>query len=145
NKDLGELAGPMITYLIPLLIAYSGGRLIHEMRGGIIAAVATMGVIVALPETPMLLGAMIMGPLVGWLMKKTDEFIQPRTQQGFEMLFNNFSAGILGVIMTIICFKILSPIIEFIFLILSVVVEALVHAYLLILVILHVLYSKFIL
>ena len=75
NKDLSQLAGPMITYLIPLLIAYSGGRLIHEMRGGIIAAVATMGVIVALPDTPMLLGAMIMGPLVGWLMKKTDEFI----------------------------------------------------------------------
>lgn len=50
NKELGELASPMISYLIPLLIAYSGGRLIHEMRGGIIAAVATMGVIVALPD-----------------------------------------------------------------------------------------------
>lgn len=70
NKDLAQLAGPMITYLIPLLIAFSGGRLIHGLRGGIIAATATMGVIVALPDTPMLLGAMIMGPLVGWLMKK---------------------------------------------------------------------------
>ena len=50
-----------------------------------------MGVIVALPDTPMLLGAMIMGPLVGWLMKKVDQFLQPRTPQGFEMLFNNFS------------------------------------------------------
>lgn len=131
NKDLSELAGPMISYLIPLLIAYSGGRLIHEMRGGIIAAVATMGVIVALPDTPMLLGAMIMGPLVGWLMKKTDEFIQPRTPQGFEMLFNNFSAGILGFIMTIVGFKILAPIMEFIMHILSLAVEALVHAHLL--------------
>ena len=127
NKDLSELAGPMISYLIPLLIAYSGGRLIHEMRG----AVATMGVIVALPDTPMLLGAMIMGPLVGWLMKKTDEFIQPRTPQGFEMLFNNFSAGILGFIMTIVGFKILAPIMEFIMHILSLAVEALVHAHLL--------------
>lgn len=131
NKDLSQLAGPMISYLIPLLIAYSGGRLIHEMRGGIIAAVATMGVIVALPDTPMLLGAMIMGPLVGWLMKKTDEFIQPRTPQGFEMLFNNFSAGILGFIMTIIGFKILAPIMEFIMHVLSLAVEALVHAHLL--------------
>ncbi|UUY78686.2 PTS mannitol transporter subunit IICB [Staphylococcus saprophyticus] len=131
NKDLSELAGPMISYLIPLLIAYSGGRLIHEMRGGIIAAVATMGVIVALPDTPMLLGAMIMGLLVGWLMKKTDEFIQPRTPQGFEMLFNNFSAGILGFIMTIVGFKILAPIMEFIMHILSLAVEALVHAHLL--------------
>lgn len=131
NKDLSQLAGPMITYLIPLLIAYSGGRLIHEMRGGIIAAVATIGVIVALPDTPMLLGAMIMGPLVGWLMKKTDEFIQPRTPQGFEMLFNNFSAGILGFIMTIIGFKVLAPIMQFIMHILSLAVESLVHAHLL--------------
>ena len=131
NKELGELASPMISYLIPLLIAYSGGRLIHEMRGGIIAAVATMGVIVALPDTPMLLGAMIMGPLVGWLMKKTDQFIQPRTPQGFEMLFNNFSAGILGFIMTLVGFKILAPIMSFIMHILSLAVGGLVHAHLL--------------
>lgn len=131
NKDLATLAGPMITYLIPLLIAFSGGRLIYDLRGGIIAATATMGVIVALPDTPMLLGAMIMGPLVGWLMKKTDQLIQPRTPQGFEMLFNNFSAGILGFIMTIAGFKILAPLMKFIMHILSVAVEALVHAHLL--------------
>lgn len=121
----------MIKFLIPLLIAFSGGRLIHGLRGGIIAATSTMGVIVALPDTPMLLGAMIMGPLVGWLMKKTDEIVQPRTPQGFEMLFNNFSAGILGFIMTILSFEILAPIMKFIMHILSVAVEALVHAHLL--------------
>ena len=131
NKDLAQLADPMIKFLIPLLIAFSGGRLIHGLRGGIIAATSTMGVIVALPDTPMLLGAMIMGPLVGWLMKKTDEIIQPRTPQGFEMLFNNFSAGILGFIMTILSFEILAPIMKFIMHILSVAVEALVHAHLL--------------
>ncbi|KAB7643844.1 PTS mannitol transporter subunit IICB [Staphylococcus sp. B2-b] len=131
NKDLAQLADPMIKFLIPLLIAFSGGRLIHGLRGGIIAATATMGVIVALTDTPMLLGAMIMGPLVGWLMKKTDEIVQPRTPQGFEMLFNNFSAGILGFIMTILSFEILAPIMKFIMHILSVAVEALVHAHLL--------------
>ncbi|AKS66050.1 PTS mannitol transporter subunit IICB [Staphylococcus coagulans] len=131
NKDLAQLADPMIKYLIPLLIAFSGGRLIHGIRGGIIAATSTMGVIVALPQTPMLLGAMIMGPLVGWLMKKVDEWIQPRTPQGFEMLFNNFSAGILGFIMTILGFEILAPIMKFVMHILSVAVEGLVHAHLL--------------
>ncbi|WP_195225542.1 PTS mannitol transporter subunit IICB [Staphylococcus warneri] len=131
NKDLAQLADPMIKFLIPLLIAFSGGRLIHGLRGGIIAATSTMGVIVALPDTPMLLGAMIMGPLVGWLMKKTDEIVQPRTPQGFKMLFNNFSAGILGFIMTILSFEILAPIMKFIMHILSVAVEALVHAHLL--------------
>ena len=133
NKQLSQLAGPMISYLIPLLIAFSGGRLIHGLRGGIIAATSTMGVIVALPDTPipMLLGAMIMGPLVGWLMKKTDEIIQPRTPQGFEMLFNNFSAGILGFIMTILSFELLAPLMKFIMHILSVAVEFLVHLHLL--------------
>lgn len=131
NKELSQLADPMIKYLIPLLIAFSGGRLIHGIRGGIIAATSTMGVIVALPQTPMLLGAMIMGPLVGWLMKKVDEWIQPRTPQGFEMLFNNFSAGILGFIMTILGFEILAPIMKFVMHILSVAVEGLVHAHLL--------------
>ena len=89
------------------------------------------GVIVALPDTPMLLGAMIMGPLVGWLMKKVDQFLQPRTPQGFEMLFNNFSAGILAFIMTILGFKLLAPIMQFIMHILSVAVEFLVHLHLL--------------
>ena len=131
NKQLSQLAGPMITYLIPLLIAFSGGRLFHGLRGGIIAATSTMGVIVALPDTPMLLGAMIMGPLVGWLMKKIDEIIQPRTPQGFEMLFNNFSAGILGFIMTILSFELLAPLMKFIMHILSVAVEFLVHLHLL--------------
>src|SRR5699024_9641825 len=120
NKDLGELAGPMITYLIPLLIAYSGGRLIHEMRGGIIAGVATMGVIVALPETPMLLGVMITRPLVVWLMNIACGFIQPRTLQGLERLFNKFSAGILAVLRTIRDVKILARIMRFIMHILSV-------------------------
>ena len=77
------------------------------------AATATMGVIVALPETPMLLGAMIMGHLL-MVNEKVDQFVQPRTPQGFEMLFNNFSAGILGFIMTIIGFEILAPIMKFI-------------------------------
>ena len=45
NKELSQLAGPMITYLIPLLIAFSGGRLIHDLRGGIVAATATMGLL----------------------------------------------------------------------------------------------------
>ncbi|MCU5746615.1 PTS mannitol transporter subunit IICB [Staphylococcus sp. SQ8-PEA] len=131
NKELGSLSDPMIKYLIPLLIAFSGGRLLHDIRGGIIAAVSTMGVIVALPNTPMLLGAMIIGPLVGWLMKKTDQFIQSRTPQGFEMLFNNFSAGILGFIMTIISFVVIAPIMKLIMHILSVLVGSLVHAHLL--------------
>lgn len=112
NEELAKMVDPMIKFLIPLLIAFSGGRLVHDLRGGIVGATATMGIIAAFPDTPMLIGAMIMGPLVGWLMKKVDQFIQPRTPNGLEMLFNNFSAGFLAFFMTILGFKILGPIVE---------------------------------
>ncbi|MCD5142137.1 MULTISPECIES: PTS mannitol transporter subunit IICB [Mammaliicoccus] len=112
NEELSSMVDPMIKYLIPLLIAFSGGRLVHGLRGGVVGATATMGVIAAFPDTPMLIGAMIMGPLLGWLMKKVDQFLVPRTPQGFEMLFNNFSAGILAFIMAIVGFKGLAPLVE---------------------------------
>lgn len=112
NEELAAMVDPMIKYLIPLLIAFSGGRLVHDLRGGIVGATATMGVIAAFPETPMLIGAMIMGPLVGWLMKKVDAYLQPRTPNGLEMLVNNFSAGFLAFFMTILGFKALAPVVS---------------------------------
>lgn len=100
NEDIAGMVGPMITYLLPLLIAFTGGRLVHGMRGGVVGATATMGIIAA-ADSPMLLGAMIMGPLSGYLMKKVDEFLIPRTKQGLEMLVNNFSAGILAFLLAL--------------------------------------------
>ena len=61
----------MITYLLPILIGYTGGRMVHGNRGAVVGAIATMGV-VAGADVPMFLGAMIMGPLGGCLMKKVD-------------------------------------------------------------------------
>src|SRR5690606_41871794 len=89
------LVRPMITYLLPLLIGFTGGRLVHGIRGGVVGAVATIGVIVG-AETPMFLGAMIAGPLAARVMKKVDGWIQPRVAAGFEMLVDNCTAGILG-------------------------------------------------
>jgi PTS system mannitol-specific IIC component len=91
----------MITYLLPLLIGYSGGRLVYDVRGGVVGAVATMGVIVG-TDIPMFLGALIMGPLGGFVIKRFDRLIESRVRQGFEMLVNNFSAGILGGLLAII-------------------------------------------
>ncbi len=103
NKDLAELVGPMITFLLPLLIGFTGGKLVHGHRGGVVGAVATMGVIVGAailsPDyalAPMFLGAMIMGPLGGWIIKQFDEAIEGKVKPGFEMLIDNFSAGIVG-------------------------------------------------
>ena len=97
------LVGPMITYLLPLLIANTGGRMVYGERGGVVASIATVGVIVG-TNIPMFLGAMIMGPLAAWLMKKVDAIWDGKIRAGFEMLVNNFSAGILGMLLAIVGF-----------------------------------------
>ncbi|GAA0998297.1 PTS mannitol transporter subunit IICB [Subtercola frigoramans] len=104
------LVGPMITYLLPLLIANTGGRMIYSTRGGVVAVVATMGVIVGSP-VPMFIGAMVMGPLAAWIMKQVDKVWANKIKPGFEMLVDNFSAGILGAILAIAGFFLVAPLI----------------------------------
>ncbi len=111
NEQLAKLVGPMITYLLPVLIGFSGGRLVHGFRGGVVGAAATIGVIVG-TDVPMFIGAMIMGPLGGYLIKQIDAVLEPRTPSGFEMLVNNFSAGILAAILTIFGFLAIGPVVE---------------------------------
>ena len=110
NETFAKLVGPMITYLLPLLIGYTGGKMVHGHRGGVVGAAATMGVVVG-AGVPMFLGAMIMGPFGGWAMKKVDEMLEDRVGVGFEMLVNNFSAGILGVILALLGFVIIGPVV----------------------------------
>ena len=109
NEKLSALVGPMITYLLPLLIGYTGGKMIGGIRGGVVGAIATMGVIIG-AEVPMFLGAMAMGPLGGWVIKKFDRWAENKTPAGFEMLVNNFSAGILGGILAILGFLAIGPV-----------------------------------
>ncbi|MCU1476467.1 MAG: mannitol transporter subunit [Subtercola sp.] len=104
------LVGPMITYLLPLLIANTGGRMIYGTRGGVVAVIATMGVIVGSP-VPMFIGAMIMGPLAAYIMKQIDKIWAGKIKPGFEMLVDNFSAGILGAILAIGGFFLVAPLI----------------------------------
>nr|WP_278429700.1 PTS mannitol transporter subunit IICBA [Brevibacillus laterosporus] len=111
NEELGKMVGPMITYLLPLLIGYTGGKMIYDVRGGVLGAIATMGIIVG-AEIPMFLGAMVMGPLGGYAMKKVDGLFQGKIKAGFEMLVNNFSAGILGAILAIIAYTGVGPVVS---------------------------------
>jgi PTS system mannitol-specific IIC component len=105
------LVGPMITYLLPLLIAFTGGKMVHGHRGGVVGAIATIGVIVG-AGTPMFLGAMIMGPLAAWVQKKIDGLLQPKTPAGFEMLVDNFSAGIAGAALAVGGFFGIGPVVS---------------------------------
>lgn len=102
------LVGPMITYLLPLLIANTAGRMVYGERGGVVATIATMGVIVG-TNIPMFLGAMIMGPFAALLTKWMDRIWDGKIKPGFEMLVNNFSAGILGMLLAIVGFFVFGP------------------------------------
>ncbi|UKA58568.1 PTS mannitol transporter subunit IICBA [Arthrobacter sp. FW306-2-2C-D06B] len=126
NADLAKLVGPMITYLLPLLIGYTGGRAVHGIRGGVVGAVATMGVIVG-TDIPMFIGAMLMGPLTAWIMKKLDKVWEGRVKPGFEMLIDNFSAGIVGAALAIFGMLVIGPVVKAFSDGASAVVEFLVH------------------
>ena len=110
NEYFAKLVGPMIVYLLPLLIGYTGGKMIYGHRGGVVGAAATMGVIVG-ADIPMFLGAMIMGPLGGWLIMKLDSLWEEKIPVGFEMLVNNFSAGILAIILILIANVVIGPVV----------------------------------
>jgi len=111
NETLAKLVGPMITYLLPLLIGYTGGRLVGGDRGGVVGAITVMGVIVG-ADMPMFLGAMIAGPLGGWCIKRFDRWVDGKIKSGFEMLVNNFSAGIIGMLLAILAFLAIGPLVE---------------------------------
>lgn len=101
NSELAKLGDPMLTYLLPLLIAYTGGTTVNGRRGGVIGAIAVMGVVVG-ADIPMLLGAMIMGPLAAWLLKQWDKLLEGHIKAGFEMLVDTFSIGILGMLLALL-------------------------------------------
>lgn len=110
NESLSALVGPMILNLLPILIGYTGGKLVHDTRGGVVGAVATMGVVVG-ADIPMFIGAMLMGPLGGFTIKKFDEAVHGKIKPGFEMLVNNFSAGILGMGLALLAFVGIGPVV----------------------------------
>jgi mannitol PTS system EIICBA or EIICB component len=121
NEKIALLVGPMITYLLPILIAYTGGKIVYETRGGVVGAASVMGVIIATSDplfvgeqggSPMFLGAMVMGPLTAYLMKHLDALWAGKIKPGFEMLVDNFSAGILAAVMAVASMFTLAPVLR---------------------------------
>ena len=116
----GNTVGPMIKYLLPLLVAYTGGKLIHGHRGGVLGAVAVMGVIggasfelaegAVIGDPPQFLGAMVVGPLAGYLMREIDKWLEDKRPAGFEMLINNFSQGFAGLFLAMLGYVVIGPI-----------------------------------
>ncbi|MGN6780425.1 MAG: PTS transporter subunit EIIC, partial [Marmoricola sp.] len=119
NAKIATIVDPGIFYVLPVLIAYTGGRMVYGVRGGVVGGFAVLGVIMATSDplflrsdqlpSPMFLGAMIMGPLTAWLMKHVDGLWAGKIKPGFEMLVDNFSAGILGAVMAIVGMFVVAP------------------------------------
>ncbi|WP_213813865.1 PTS mannitol transporter subunit IICB [Glaciihabitans sp. dw_435] len=141
NADLAGFVSPILYFLLPLLIANTGGRMIYDVRGGVVASIATMGIIMGTIGTPLMseagvsspqfLGAMITGPLAAYLFKQIERLWYGKIRAGFEMLVNNFSAGIIGGLFAIGAFYLLTPVIKGITFVLGAGVEGLVNAHLL--------------
>lgn len=111
NGQLAQLVGPMLTYLLPLLIAYTAGRNVAGERGGVIGAIAAVGVIVG-SDIPMFIGAMIMGPLAGYAIRRFDRMVEGRVKAGFEMLVSNFSIGILGMLLPVLGYYVVGSVVS---------------------------------
>ena len=108
NERISTLIDPLKNYLLPLLVGYTGGKVTGGARGGIVAAIATIGVICG-ANIPMILGAIIIGPVSGYLIKKLDIKLKDKIPYGFEMLVNNFSLAFMGIILAIIGLVIIGP------------------------------------
>ena len=111
NEHLAKMVSPMLKYLLPTLIAFTAGKNVSGYRGGVAGAVAAMGVIIG-TDTPMFLGAMIMGPLAGWCVKKFDNLVKGKVGAGFEMLVDNFSLGIIAMLLAIAGYLVIGGVVE---------------------------------
>lgn len=108
NEHFAKIVGPMITYLLPLMIGSTGGHLIGGKRGAVMGGIGTIGVIIG-ADIPMFIGAMIMGPLGGWVIKVIDRTLEKHIPAGFEMVINNFSLGIAGMLLCLLAFEVIGP------------------------------------
>lgn len=127
NEHFAKIVGPMITYLLPVMIGSTGGHLVGGKRGAVMGGMGTIGVIIG-ADIPMFLGSMIMGPLGGLVIKHIDRLLDKRIPAGFEMVINNFSLGIAGMLLCLLGFEVIGPAVLIANNFIKECIEALVHA-----------------
>ena len=111
NEAFATMVGPMLRFLLPILVGYTAGKMVGGARGGVAGAVATFGVILG-TEVTMIMGAMLIGPLAGWVIKVFDRAVEGKIRAGFEMLVNNFGLGILSMLVALLGFVVIGPVIQ---------------------------------
>lgn len=127
HEGFATIFSAILVYLIPILIASTGGKLIGGERGSIVGAIAVVGAIMSDPNTTMLMAAMIIGPLSGFCIKKFDKAMEGHMPAGFEMLINNFSVGIIGMILAMVSYLVIGPMMNLLLAVLTAGVNVLVE------------------
>lgn len=126
HEGFATIFSAILVYLIPILIASTGGKLIGGERGSIAGAIAVVGAVMSDPNTTMLMAAMIIGPLSGFCIKKFDRVMEGHMPAGFEMLINNFSVGIIGMLLAMVSYLVIGPFMNLILAVLTAGVNVLV-------------------
>ena len=108
---LDGLEQALISYLLPLLIGYTGGKQVEESRGGTIAGIATIGMIIG-TNSPQIIGAMIIGPLSVWSYVFIKKYWLDRLKDGYEMVANNILAGLVGGVWCLTAIFLIAPVIN---------------------------------
>lgn len=111
NATLAEMMGPLLRWLIPILVAYTAGYNIYSKNGGVVASIASMGAIMS-SESPMFMAVMVIAPITAFIYKKIDMSIEGKIKPGFEMLVNTSIMGILGAVISIIAYLSVGPFFE---------------------------------
>ncbi|MCG8502545.1 MAG: mannitol-specific PTS transporter subunit IIC, partial [Firmicutes bacterium] len=111
NESLATLVEPILRFLLPILVGYTGGKAVAGVRGGVVGAVATVGAIAGTGNI-MFIGAMIMGPLGGLCIRTFDRAVDGKIRAGFEMLVDNFSAGIISMLLAIVAYLGIGPLVD---------------------------------
>lgn len=127
HEGFATIFSAILVYLIPILIALTGGKLIGGERGSIVGAIAVVGAIMSDPNTTMLMAAMMIGPLSGFCIRKFDKVMEGHMPAGFEMLINNFSVGIIGMLLAMVSYLVIGPFMNLILTILTAGVNVLVE------------------
>lgn len=122
DENLSQLVDPILKYILPLLVGYTGGRNVAGVRGGVTGAIATAGVIIG-SDMPMFIGAMVMGPLGGLCIMYFDRWTKGRIKEGLQVLVDNFSIGLIGLALCVLAYLFIGGVMTFLTNILSLAIK----------------------
>jgi PTS system mannitol-specific IIC component len=110
HEGVYQIVDFIVLYFIPIQFANTGGKMIGGQRGGVIASFVMVGLVAGNTTSySMILPSMCVGPIIGYLIKKTDQWLERRTPPGYELLIYNGAAGLVGTLTAVVCYLYVGP------------------------------------